>query len=391
MLHLRLPLAVILLLGAVLALSSAPVRAQDADAFTVTEVPVDVRAANAVAAREEALMTGQREAFKRLIERLASAEAAQRLSQLSDAQITELVRDFTIDEERASAVRYIAQLTFRFHPESVRRVLREANVAFTDTQARPLLVLPVYSADGRAPVLWDDPNPWRAAWAARPSGGLVPLVVPMGDLADVVTLDAAQALAGNIERLTALAQRYGTADVLVAVADATNTEGDGPARVEVRMVPYGPAVPQLFERRSYTAQEGEELRAMFDRITRDVADALNNTYKEMATPRQENLSSLSALVPLEGLNDWLAVRDMLNRLALVRGFEVVSLSRDEAALVLHHTGDRQQLEQLLASNGWALHWEGGFWQLRRAGNSPFPALLPPSANQPEQSQLPPLR
>ena len=126
-----------------------------------------------------------------------------------------MVQDFSVAGERTSSVRYLADLTFRFRPSAVRSYLQQQGVAFAETRSKPVLVVPIYGAAGQA-VLWEEPNPWRATWATRePDDGLVPLSVPLGDLNDVSSIDAEQALDGDRARLSALARRYGAEDVLI--------------------------------------------------------------------------------------------------------------------------------------------------------------------------------
>ncbi|MCH8835833.1 MAG: DUF2066 domain-containing protein, partial [Proteobacteria bacterium] len=165
-------------------------RAQAIDVFEVMGVDVDVTAETAAAARGEALVDGERRAFRRLLERLTLLADRDRLPEFSRDEITAYVKDFSIAEEKASAVRYLATLNFRFKAEDVRRLLIDYALPFAETASKPLLVLPVYQAAG-ALLLWDDPNPWRDAWAARPTvDGLVPLMLPLGDLSDIAAIGA---------------------------------------------------------------------------------------------------------------------------------------------------------------------------------------------------------
>src|SRR5690348_8790050 len=152
------------------AASAAPAaRAQNAsptDIFTVANVPVDATAKSAAAAREAARIDGQRRAFRTLLERLTLAADRNRLPRLSDARITDMIRDFEVANERRSTVRYLADYTFRFRPDQVRQVLRNAGIPFAETISKPVTVLPILT-QGSSSVLWDDPNPWRDAWASR--------------------------------------------------------------------------------------------------------------------------------------------------------------------------------------------------------------------------------
>ena len=80
----------------------------------------------------------------------------------------------------ASFVPYVGQIV-----SGVVVVLRRGNVPFSETYARPLVVLPVYH-EGDIAVLWDEPNPWLSAWRdLPPADGLQPLMVPLGDLSDM--------------------------------------------------------------------------------------------------------------------------------------------------------------------------------------------------------------
>ena len=80
------------------------------DAFTVRGVDVDVSAANPQAAKDQALAEGQNRAFHQLLDRLIQPADQSRLPK---ADGTQYVRDFSVDQERASATRYIATLTVR--------------------------------------------------------------------------------------------------------------------------------------------------------------------------------------------------------------------------------------------------------------------------------------
>ncbi len=136
------------------------------DIFTVADIPVDATANSALAAREAARIDGQRRAFGVLIERLTLAADRGRVPRLSDQQLTELVRDFEVANERSSAVRYLADYTFRFRPDEVRQVLRSAGIPFAETMSKPVTVLPVLRQGG-ATALWDEAGACGGAAPAR--------------------------------------------------------------------------------------------------------------------------------------------------------------------------------------------------------------------------------
>ena len=340
--------------------------AQTASAvFTVAGIPVDATAATALAAREAARLDGQRRAFGVLVDRLTLAADRRRVPRLTDAQLTDLVRDFEVANERSSTVRYLADYTFRFRPDGVRRLLGDAGVPYAETVSKPVTVLPVLRRAGVA-VLWNDPNPWRDAWAnLKAPAGLVPLVVPLGDAGDIAAIGADQAVAGDAAALGAIAALHGGGDVLIAQAtigdggqlDTTIRRGSGGTLAQVSAATYRP-------------NPGE---SEADLMARAVAAA--DAEVEEAWKRQNLLSGgsqavLTAAVSLGSLADWLYVRDRLNGVAGLERSELVALSKQAARVELHYAGDPARLQLALAQRDLVLSGGGTDWTLRRRGAAP---------------------
>ncbi|AVM74317.1 DUF2066 domain-containing protein [Magnetospirillum gryphiswaldense] len=326
------------------------------DPFTVQGVDVDVSAVNAQAAKDQAVTEAQRQGFATLLERLAGTEDRIRLPK---ADGLEYVRDFTVDQERSTGNRYIATLTVRYNGTAVKRLLQGAGIAVTEARARPLVLVPVFTGgDGRT-VLWDDPNPWRTAWGNLHGGGLVPLVLPLGDLGDVQAITAAQAVAGDPLAMQNLGARWRSPDVLVLA---------GALRGKVLDITLhaGPTTPKPFDALSYKQNDGESVDALMARAAKDIARAIDTAHRQAGAQGGE-AGTVSALVPLSGLPQWLAVRERLGRVPAVKRWELVSLSRAEAAVILHVAGDSQQVTEALAKGGLSLTWAESFWRLAPVG------------------------
>ena len=190
--------------------------AQGEGVFTVARVPIDAEAASAAEARELAIAAGQRAALEILLQRLTVEGTT--LPAPPDDFIAVMIAGFEIDGELVSNTRYRASLTVDFDPTEVRRLLRVSGIAYAETVSKPVLVVAVQRDPGGT-RLWEDGNRWRQAWEERPPhGGLVPILLPLGDIIDLGTVDAARALAADAEALAALGQLYGTSEVAVAVA-----------------------------------------------------------------------------------------------------------------------------------------------------------------------------
>lgn len=356
-------------------LAVVPAFAWADDVFAVKGVSVDVTADSATAAREQALLDGQRKAAQMLLRRLTLAEDASKLPQLSDAQLIDVVQGIEVEREKISSVRYLGDITVRFKPDAIRSLLRSAGVRYAETASKPLVVVPVYrTAD--ATMLWDEANPWLAAWSAHAAtGGLVPFIVPLGDLGDMGAVTADDATQGTIPKLDALARRYNAFDTLVAVASPSTA----PAGIDITNTHYAAGQLQRTDVLHVAAESGEATNALLARAVGEVQNQIEQNWKQENLLRFDHEDMLTAAVPFHDLAEWVTVRRKLADSVLIRSMDIVSFSKTQAVVGLHYLGDVGQLKLALAQKDIDLAQEGVNWTLRLTTVSPGAAAAPESA------------
>src|SRR5437762_1841973 len=112
------------LLGCCALLLPRPAGAASADeVYTVGNYPVDAQAANAVAAKEQALADGQQAAFRSLLKRLVPVTAYKQLSRVASLKAGDLISGVAVRSERNSSTDYIANLDFSFQADAIRAAL----------------------------------------------------------------------------------------------------------------------------------------------------------------------------------------------------------------------------------------------------------------------------
>ncbi|MBV9248873.1 MAG: DUF2066 domain-containing protein [Acetobacteraceae bacterium] len=373
------------LLAAMLAISAAPVSAQDADENYSATVKVDATADSAGAAREAARVDGQRRALAAVIERLSGS--TEKLPKLDDKAITDMVASFEIANERMSTVRYVADFTFHFRSSKVRRLVRvtEAtqaeggNKGSTDGGSksategggkpaaesgnRAVVVLPVYQ-DGSNLVLWNDPNEWRAAWSQRSSGsGTGRLVLPLGDAGDLAAIDAETAGSGKSEALNAIAQRNHGSEAVVALATARR-QGAKLAGLDVTVKRYRSGRLIDTQGRSFDSDPVESETDLLKRVADAIAADIESGTKRNVGSDQP--TSLAVTVPITSLGDWVQVRDRLASASAIRKIDLLSLSRQEARIEVKYVGSQDQLKSSLAEVSLDLGGGDPVWRLQPA-------------------------
>ncbi len=323
---------------ALIASATGAAVAQMSDPFTVTGVRVDQTSQSAAQARNLAIADGQKQAFERLVERLTVEEDRALLPELSQSDIEGLVQDLMIEGEQRSAVRYIASLTVRFRANEVRALFDRSGVGYSDTMSGAVLVLPVLITQGRA-LLWDDPNPWRAAWERLDfETGLVPIEVPFGELADLTAIDAASALAGNQVRLSAIGQRYNAPRAAVMRA-----EPFGPAGAEglaVTMVLHGAqGLEQTLGFSIAATDPAVDGSNVYGRAVTEAVKRLEEDWKQRSVLDSGLIDSLSFTYPINSLADWVEMRQRLDRLGAVVAVRADSINRRQVTGRIDFRGD----------------------------------------------------
>lgn len=346
-----------------LALPFGAAHAQIANPYEVQGVGVDVTADTAAAARQQALREGQTRAMTILLERMTLKSDYPRLPDLSPEEITEYIQDFSVAEEKTSAVRYLARLNYRFRPSEVRDLLRAFNIPFAETPSKPVLVLPVLRRAG-AFLLWDDPNEWRAAWQQRSSQiSLVPTILPLGDLADVAAIGVDQVVQGDQQRLQAMAKRYDAGSVAVAFASIRHDPARSLWVLDVTLTRYNLTIDPQTTVVTYVSEFGETADSLLARAARQVTQLIEDNWKRDNLLQSARQEAIAVRIPIAGLRDWLDMKGRIGNVAVIRETELVQLSRAEAQVILHYIGDVGQLIIALEQADLALRGQGDAWTL----------------------------
>lgn len=351
------------------------------DIYTVTGVAIDATGADAGQAREAALSQGRIKAADEVLRRFTLYADWPRLPEVDAATAEALVTGIGIANERSSGTRYLGDVTARLDPQRVRMFLRESGVRFTENQAAPSLLLPVLDTPG-VRVLFDEPNPWRAAWESTGlSNSLVPIRLPLGDLEDFAAIDAGAAITADWAAVQKIASRYGVEQVLVAHAKG----GEG-TKLEVNLIRV---TPSGFEesKRSYEGATIEEASAAGAQGIRNSLIASWKTQNAVAFGLEQ---TVSASVEFNSLQEWAAIRNRLNAASIVQGVDVVAVSARGAQVNLRVAGPMPALAANLAQRQLRLVDEGGYWTVAFASTTAAPPRTygEPSSAQPAGASAP---
>ncbi len=397
------------LAAAAVLLAAAPVAgpaAAEESVFWVRDVPAKGKGKSAGAARRDAALNAAPAALDRLLRRLTSARDHEFLPPVPPEPARAMVRGLEVVGAKRRKTKggrsFDGALSYLFRPGTVGAFLKSEGIAWSSRRSDPVLVLPVWRDESGA-ILWDDPNPWRDAWlSAEREPGLVPVVLPEGNLKDLQTIDAGQASERDAERLTAIAGAYGAKQVLVAVAAPGGADADesapeggdegaeeragegGEEGTEERARESGEAgageqaeegvdkqaedggltvVAALFNLRSGDIEELEPITAGGGTAMADAAAVLDawlqERWKDRVIVPDGPVATTRVVLRFDDLAAWVRVRENLVAAPSVTGHRVIAFSRGEAQLALTHRGNADDLAGRLPAFGLLLQQERG--------------------------------
>ena len=336
------------------------------DLYTIRSINLDATASDSNTARSHAIAEGQEKAFIRLLRTLTLPADHLRLPQIGRGEIANYVQDFEIYNEKRSDQRYLAELTVRFKREQVRKLLATAGVPFSETSTVPIIVLPIYRVGGQA-ILWEDSNPWREAWRRLEiRNELVNLMVPIGQLADVMAINAEQALEGDRESLRKFAMSYGAEETLVAVASLSSLNSDQTS-VDVTIQNFGVRVGALGIER-FEMREGESISDFLGRAVAQMAERLEHDWKVSNLLSFDEQAAIRVTFPIEGWSHWRSFISRVKQVSVVQDVVITGLSRREASLNIKFLGDADRLGVLLLKKDINLDRVNGQWVMSAGPN-----------------------
>jgi hypothetical protein len=343
--------------------------AQPADLWTVSNVPVDGTGTSPSAAKDAALAQGRQKAWSEVFRRITPSSEWSSRPAINDADLEPMIKSFDISGEKHSSTRYLATVTFVFNPTSVRAALRKTGTAFSESTAKPVLVVPL---NGSA---WVPESAWGQAWAAQARRGrLVPVAVPVGDVQDMGAL-ATISSAADWNIVKPLADRYGASSVMVASAG----KGAGGLQVNMTLIKSDGRSQRSG---SYAPQGGEDEVALATRAAGSIADGLQEDWKRTTSVDYGQSSTLAVAVPFSSLSEWVSVKRSLDSLKMIQLVGVEELNMSGAKLRLDYVGKVEQLQTALSqTNLYLVSDATGNWTLSRnataaAGPSPAAPVVP---------------
>lgn len=334
-------------------LSIAPAIAENMSLYD-TDISVDVTAENASVAREKAMSEANRQAVTTVAGRLTTPGGLNVLNNLNNNQILNFIKEVTIDSEKVSDVRYIAQLKITINGDILKTYLQEKNAPIAMVEESKIIIIPIFrefSTD--TPLLWESQNLWRQAWEANPQfSGPIKISSLSTDNNNKIT--AAQALQMNGIILDQIATDTQTRNIYIA--DAVYDGIDG---LDITLYAYNDG-----------SQEGVKVpgargNQLFSDAVQNIKDRLTAKFQQQSRTVSQTQNEITVLYAFNNLRNWVEIQNLLKNTAGVNAISVDALGTGKVQFKLLFTGSEQHLLYSLRDKNLNLKPYGTFYNLER--------------------------
>ena len=215
--------------------------------------------------------------------------------------------------------------------DKVKEFLDQSGMYYTDVGSKPILVIPFYQTATQT-FLWNkEENPWLAAWSRNKHlQGLVPFIVPIGDLDDVSAISNNGLLAYDYDAMQSMTSRYnaGEASLISAIPQWTGMgEGNSllPDYIDIHIYSTTGSLPRLSSTLKIKAIKGETQENLYDRAVDLVKNTFQQKWKDrtLVDPNQSN--SIRANVNFISMSEWIETQKALNSVAGISEIKLLSI------------------------------------------------------------------
>lgn len=349
-------------------------------AYTVGSYPVEATDKNAVAAKEKAVTDGQKAAFRALLKRIVPVTAYKQISRLSAVNAANMVSGFAVRSERNSSTQYIASYDFSFQADAVRSALQSQGVPFVDTQAQPVILIPVMT-QGNPPETKSDTGNWRSGWKGLDlANTLTP--VTLDTLKPAIHADTIQMLVnGDDNGLRILQREYNSDRVVLAMF-----ETDLAAKKVVVTLAGQDAAGPLLLKRTYRVSDGDfaytsefaavvalgVLEGRWKVVKTNSGGAVNAAYapEQPAWSAGDPFSTTATgdpvnfVVEFNDPSQWNDIRTQILDTPGVNGVNIAAATERNAEVALRFPGGAPALANAVGARGLSLINVGSGWVLR---------------------------
>lgn len=305
--------------------------AAESDTYFVSGVVANVTGKSPAAAKIVANAAARRDAFLILITRLGMKAGI--VENITDDEISDMVRSEQIENEKIAGGNYSATLNIMFAKDFVEHILAQKNspTAKVKTSEESYLLIPVKMKKYQ-PLLWAEESDWRAVIAkVLGKKSLTNFIIPDSDISNIATLNNENITSLDYAILEPMLSRYKASAAYALIFSYDEIENK--VIVDVLRV-------SKLQKKQIKLSFVNVDRLNYEVLMSKVADKAIDYLTSSQTSSNQGLNSDLARIKIyiSNLSSWLLIKNKIESSNLVNRLNIESISRDRVVVAVNYTG-----------------------------------------------------
>ncbi len=334
--------------------------------YVIQNIESEATAKSAVAAREIAFKKALNQSFNLLAQRIVSKEEFAAFTMPDNDTISNMVMDFEITKEKSSTTSYRATYTVRYNKKDVQKFFAQNNVNYADLEEQSLLILPFLQMQTTT-TLWDNNNSFLSAWQQETNSrnAVTKIIAPIKDLQDMIDIKDQEALNYKPESMHSIVSRYNAKEAVIVIASPQmGVEKLHEAPINFYIYKTDNNRPEYIDTLTIQPSAGRDI---VKHSVKRIKQFLQEEWKREnnITPGQ-GTGLTNALIRYPSLDQWISIKNTLERHASVDKVVIKSLRTQEARVEIYHNWPLDRLAVSLERGGLTINPIGaGLYEVRR--------------------------
>lgn len=319
------------------------------------DVYVDVTDDNAAQAKEKAMVQANRTAFNTVARRITTQEGIDQLSLLNDDQILNFIKEVSIKSEKASNVRYIANLKVIINDEILRQYMDEKNIPPAIITASNVLIIPTFREfKTDTPMLWEANNIWRKVWEEESNNkdDIITFTSIAANGSNYASLDSKKALSLDNVAMEQVSFNNNTRDIFVVDAVYNGIEG-----ITITIYSYQDGTTETVD------VYGERSPQLLLNAIAEAKKTIENKLKKQSLVENNQKNEIEALYTYYSMSDWVSVENALKEVNGIDAIKITAMSSGKVQFKINYSGSLEKLLLKLNEHFFTLKKQGEFYVL----------------------------
>jgi len=324
-----------------------PALAQDLT-YAINDIVANGSGKSPTQARTNAIASGQRNAFLILLNRLGINENIG--STLEDEAIADMVASQQIINEKISGNNYSATLNLTFSESFVKyhlgdKISSSKKEVVTQDISGSYLAIPIKLIKDQ-PTIWEQNNDWKMAWEnIFKHNHITYLKLPKGDIDDITIISPSTINDINFTDFEPLLTKYKVEGIMLAYFDFDSIENK--VNITLRNIQKFNSTQTKLAFVNVNQLSSEDLVNKVAEKTINYIALINN---QKSSSSEQGIVSYSVDVLIDGLDDWLKVKNKLENSNLVSQLRVNSISKNLVKINIAYNSANGNIINFFAKN-----------------------------------------